>query len=262
VIQTLPRAERGCTVHVFRIGGNGSSSPGEAKAGYGGVSTLPTTQLTTAWYGAGVWRVDFSGPSSSTDGVVEDSRSTWGNTLGWNVMPGAETWSAKEYKGFIYTGDMARGFDVFSLTRCDGVGCLVRPTNTPGRAKGGGQAPGELAELSILSGPSKGGKATFGLDVTYVTGQAAPTGSLSFNDKASGRKVQATGIDSLTIAGAKASITGRATVDGVPGVSFFAEVEDVAKEADAFRIVLGDGYAAGGVLLKGNIEISGGLLAP
>jgi hypothetical protein len=177
-------------------------------------------------------------------------------------MPGADTWSAKEYKGFVYTGDMTRGFDVFSLTKCDGVGCLVRPTNTPGRAKGGGQSPGSLAELSILSGPSKGGKATFGLDVTYMTGQAAPTGTLSFNDKASGRKVQATGIDTLTIAAAKASITGRATVDGVPGVSFFVEVEDVGKEADAFRIVLGDGYAAGGILLKGNVEVTGGLVTP
>jgi hypothetical protein len=51
-------------------------------------------------------------------------------------------------------------------------------------------------------------------------------------------------------------------VDGVPGVTFFAEVEDVGKEADAFRIVLGDGYAAGGLLLKGNIEVTGGLVAP
>ena len=28
------------------------------------------------------------------------------------------------------------------------------------------------------------------------------------------------------------------------------------------RIVLGDGYAAGGVLLKGNVEVTGGLVAP
>lgn len=261
-LASIGRTERACTIHVFRNGGNGSAGPGEIAPGFDGVSSLPGRQFVTAHYGAGTWHVDFSGPSSSTDGVVEDSRSTWGNTLGWNVMPGAETWSAKEYKGFVYTGDMARGFDVFSLTRCDGVGCVVRPMNTPGRAKGGGQAPGELAELSILSGPSKGGKATFGLDVTYVTGQAAPTGTLSFNDKASGRKVQATSIESLTIAGAKAGITGRATVDGVPGISFFAEVEDVGREADAFRIVLGDGYVAGGVLLKGNVEVTGGLLAP
>jgi hypothetical protein len=262
VLVSIGRTERACTIHVFRNGGNGSAGPGEIAPGFDGVSRLPGRQFVTGHYGAGTWHVDFSGPSSSTDGVVEDSRSTWGNTLGWNVMPGAETWSAKEYKGYVYTGDMARGFDVFSLTSCEGLACLVRPTNTPGRAKGGGQSPGELAELSILSGPSKGGKATFGLDVTYVTGQAAPAGSLSFNDKASGRKVQSTAIDSLTIAGAKASITGRATVDGVPGVSFFVEVEDIGKEADAFRIVLGDGYAAGGVLLKGKVEVSGGLLAP
>ena len=261
-LATIGRTERACTIHVFRNGGNGSGGPGEIAPGFDGVSRLPGRQLVTGHYGAGTWWVDFSGPSSSADGVAEDSRSTWGNTRGWSVMPGAETWSAKEYKGFVYTGDMTRGMDVFSLTSCDGAGCLVRPTNTPGRAKGGGQYPGELAELSILSGPSKGGKATFGLDVTYVAGQAAPAGTLTFNDKASGRKATSTSIESLTIAGAKASITGRATVDGVPGVSFFAEVEDVGKDADAFRIVLGDGYAAGGVLLKGNVEVSGGLLNP
>ncbi len=156
---------------------------------------------------------------------------------------------------------MTRGFDVFALTSCEGIGCVVRPTNTPGRAKGGGSVDGEPAEISILSGPSKGGKATFSLDVTYVTGQAAPAGKLSFHDRAADRRVQATGIDSLTIAGAKASITGRATVDGVPGVSFFVEAED-AGSADTFRIVLGDGYAAGGVLQKGKVDVIGGLLAP
>jgi DNA-binding beta-propeller fold protein YncE len=114
-IADLPRAERGCTVHVFRIGGNGTSGPGESAAGFGGVSTLPARQLATAWYGGGVWRVDFSGPPSSSDGIAEDSRTTWGNTLGWNVMPGADTWSAKEYKGHVYAGDMLRGFDVYRL---------------------------------------------------------------------------------------------------------------------------------------------------
>jgi len=177
-------------------------------------------------------------------------------------MPGADTWSAKEYKGFVYTGDMTRGFDVFSLTECEGAGCLVRPVNTPGTVKGGGRAPNEPAELSILSGPSKGGKASFSLDVAYASGAATPTGALRFHDKASGRKVDATAIDSLTIAGSKGSITGRATVDGVPGVSFFVEVEDGGKNADAFRIVLGDGYAAGGLLLNGNVTITGGVSLP
>jgi hypothetical protein len=117
ILATLPRGERGCTVHVFRIGGNGTSSPGEIVPGDGGVSTLPTRQLTTAWYGAGVWWVDFSGPPRSDDGIAEDARTTWGNTLGWSVMPGADTWSAKEYKGHVYAGDMLRGFDVYRLAR-------------------------------------------------------------------------------------------------------------------------------------------------
>jgi hypothetical protein len=111
----LPRLERGCTVHVFRIGGNGTASPGPAAPGFDGVSRLPSRQLVTGWYGAGTWHVDFSRPPSNTDGIAEDSRTTWGNTLGWNIMPGADTWSSKEYKGTIATGDMLRGFDTFTF---------------------------------------------------------------------------------------------------------------------------------------------------
>lgn len=262
VLASIGRTERACTIHIFRNGGSGSVSPGPIAPGFDGVSSLGKRELVVAHYGAGVWSIDFSGPPTAADGIAEDSRTDWGNTRGWNVMPGAETWSAKEYKGYVYAGDMGRGFDVYTRTSCDGAGCLVRPTNTPGRARGNGGVEGELAEIAILSGPSKGGRASFSLDVAYLAGQAAPTGKLTFQDKAAGRKVQATAIDSLTIAGAKASITGRATVDGAPGVSFFVEVEDLGNAADTFRIVLGDGYAAGGVLLKGNVEVSGGLLAP
>lgn len=48
--------------------------------------------------------------------LAEDPRTTWGNTLGWNVMPGADTWSGKEYKGALYAGDILRGFDVYRFT--------------------------------------------------------------------------------------------------------------------------------------------------
>jgi hypothetical protein len=116
-IDLLPRAERGCTSHVFRIGGNGSVSAGPIAPGFDGVSSLGQRELVEAWYGAGVWNIDFSGPSRNDDGQAEDSRSTWGNTLGWNVMPGADTWSAKEYKGNIFAGDILRGFDVYTFDR-------------------------------------------------------------------------------------------------------------------------------------------------
>ena len=123
-LSAIGRAERACTIHVFRLGGNGTASPGEIERGFGGVSSLPRRQAVSAHYGAGVWHIDFSGATSNVDGVVESQFTTWGNTLGWNVMPGAETWSAKEYKGHIYAGDMTRGFDVYRLTECEGASCL------------------------------------------------------------------------------------------------------------------------------------------
>jgi hypothetical protein len=121
----LRRLERACTAHVFRLGGNGSTSAGPIQSGYDGVSRLGKRQLSEAWYGAGVWLIDFSGPPSNADGVREDPRTTWGNTLGWNVMAGADTWSAKEYKGAIFAGDMVRGFDVYRPADCTALGCTA-----------------------------------------------------------------------------------------------------------------------------------------
>lgn len=259
VLASIGRTERGCTVHVFRNGGNGTAGPGPIHPVFDGVSRLPGRQLATAHYGAGVWHIDFSDAPTLADGIGEDLHTTWGNTLGWNVMPGADTWSAKEYKGFVYAGDMARGFDVYGFAPCADLGCVILPTNTPGSATGGGGAPNSLAELAILSGTSAGGRASFGFNVEYATGQASPTGDLTFLDHASGKQVKATHIDSFTVAGTKATFTGRATVDGTQMVSFFVEIEDLGEPggADTFRIVLGDGYGAGGVLRSGNIRVEG-----
>jgi hypothetical protein len=258
VLATLPRTERACTIHVFRLGGNGSTSPGPALTGYDGVSRLPVRQASSAHYGAGVWHIDFSGPASSTDGIAESPFTTWGNTRGWNVMPGADTWSAKEYKGYVYAADMARGFDVYSFTPCDGVGCVIVPRNTPGKATGGGQVADELAELTILRGSAAGGKASFGFNAQYVVGQVAPSGELTFVDHGTGKKVKSTSIDSFAVTGSQATFGGVATVDGVPGMRFFVEVEDLGEpgSADTFRLVLQDGYGAGGVLVRGNIQVS------
>jgi hypothetical protein len=157
---------------------------------------------------------------------------------------------------------MARGFDVYRFgASCDGVGCIASPTSTPGRAKGGGKAPGELAELSILSGTNAGGKASFSLDVTFAAGAPAASGSISFNDK-DGTKVQSATIDTLAVTGTKATITARGTVNGRPGVRLVVEVEDLGEpgRADSFRLFTGDGYGAGGVLLNGNIDVTGGIL--
>jgi LVIVD repeat-containing protein len=127
----LGRTERGCTIHVFRNGGNGSVGPGPIQSGFDGVSSLPATQAVAAHYGAGVWWIDFSSRPTATDGIAESEFTDWGNTRGWNVMPGADTWSAKEYKGHIYAGDMTRGFDVYAFSSCSGVSCISVPAAIP-----------------------------------------------------------------------------------------------------------------------------------
>jgi uncharacterized repeat protein (TIGR01451 family) len=114
----IPFTERGCTIHVYRMGGNGSSRPGPAHPAYDGASDLPNRELVAAHYGAGTWWLSFAGPPNPSDDIDEDAFTTWGNTKGFNVMNGADTWSAKEYKGFIFTGDMARGMDVFGFANC------------------------------------------------------------------------------------------------------------------------------------------------
>ena len=71
--------------------------------------------------------------------------------------------------------------------------------------------------------------------------------------------MDSTAIDSLTIEGPRATVSGRATIDGQAGVRFFLEVEDLGNGgADAFRIVTATGYAALGVVDKGNITVQGG----
>jgi len=74
---------RACTGHVGKVGNEA---------------------LVTGWYIGGVRVVDFSNPSSPTEAGIA-------------VMPGAEVWAAKFYKGpYVYAADMRRGFDVFRWT--------------------------------------------------------------------------------------------------------------------------------------------------
>jgi hypothetical protein len=186
------RIERACTIHVFRFGGNGSTSPGEIAPGLDGVSRLPVQQGTSAHYGAGSWWFDVYSPSRNNDGQDEDPRSTWGNTLGWIVMPGADTWSAKEYKGHIFTGDMVRGMDIFKFVggptavtvtrfsaRQTGRGVLIRwQTGAESQILGFNvyrTRAGRLEKVNLVLVPARGG--SFGAMYAFLDRNGARTGS-------------------------------------------------------------------------------------
>src|SRR5438093_8798723 len=119
--------------------------------------------------------------------------------------------------------------------------------NTPGLAMGGGQVAGDLAEMSILRGTSAGGRASFGFSAQFASGDAAPSGHLTFLDHGADKTVKSTSIDTFTVTGNRATFTGRATVNGVAGIGFLVEVQDLGEpgSADTFNIVLDDGYSAG-----------------
>ena len=87
--------EQGCTAHVFW------QAPDE-------------NRLTVAWYGRGTRIVDFSNPADPKE-------------LGHFIPKGAETWSAKPHKGYIFTGDTVRGMDVLEYT---GEDCSKWPTTS------------------------------------------------------------------------------------------------------------------------------------
>lgn len=151
---------RGCTVHVFRLGGNGTASPGPVDDRFDGVSRFTYRRLSTAFYGGGTLFMDFTRrtPSDSAGGVTitEDPATTWGITLGYNVQLGADTWSAKEYKGHIYTGDLIRGFDAFQITKfADPVVALDK--TGPATAAAGSLATYRLTYRN--AGPADSGEA-------------------------------------------------------------------------------------------------------
>lgn len=147
-----------------------------------------------------------------------------------------------------------RGFDVYAFSTCSGASCVAVPVNTPGQARGGGQAKGELAEFTILEGTAVGGRAQFSFDVSYVA-----VGRVHFRDRDSETAWTPRRSTPSPIQASRATITGRATVDGVAGVRFVLEVEDLgAGGADAFRLVTATGYGAFGVVDKGNITVRGG----
>ncbi|HVE65562.1 MAG TPA: post-COAP-1 domain-containing protein [Thermoanaerobaculia bacterium] len=119
----------------------------------------------------------------------------------------------------------------------------VPPPPGAHEATGGGQ-------ISI-----DGAKASFGFDAE--SSLAGSSGHLTYQDRASGVKVQSESVTSLQVSGNRATIRGSCTVNKVPGFTFTVDVVDDSETggSDTFRIRLSNGYDRGAPLAGGNIEV-------
>jgi hypothetical protein len=124
----------------------------------------------------------------------------------------------------------------------------ISPANTPGKVTGGGNID------------SSSGKATFGFVIQYDAGAANPSGNLTFVDHDRKMNLKADSFTLLYIDGNHATITGYATVNGVPNLAFVLDVTDNDESGsnDMFKIQIPglNEYSYGGVITGGNIKVA------
>ncbi len=103
-------------------------------------------------------------------------------------------------------------------------------------------------------------KATFGFAIRYSTGNASPSGNLTFMDHGLKLTLKADSFTLLYIDGIHAHLTGYATVNGNPNISFSLDVYDYGEpgSADVFMLQIPElnGYTISGVINGGNVQIS------
>lgn len=94
VVGTAQGGVDSCTSHVFDISDDGK-------------------KLAISWYTAGTRYLDISNMTGATFG--ENGNGV--KELGWFIPEGGDSWSSKFHKGpYIYSNDIARGFDVYRIT--------------------------------------------------------------------------------------------------------------------------------------------------
>ena len=100
--------------------------------------------------------------------------------------------------------------------------------------------------------PRENAKAKFEFGIRYKPGDPAPTGTVSFSDKAAAPMTfDSTSISSLVLDSATATATGYGIANGLP-VSFTFTITDYP---DSFSIQLSNGYSALWTPKTGRVEI-------
>jgi hypothetical protein len=208
-----------------------------------------------------------------------------------NLDPdGLSFWTAGYGTGNIYRYDITTGLIITTFTAdvevtLAGLAIFGEPVvslppteeeSTPGRVSLGGfiDADGKLknpSELLLKNSPIPGGKATFGGNVRFRSGDSNPTGNVRYIDHVTGDDIKSTSFSLLVIGAGPcgpdthARFRGKATVNGVPDQDFEVEVDDCAEPGSSpgsgpdtlMMKVTGPSevYANGGPLVGGNIQI-------
>lgn len=121
--------------------------------------------------------------------------------------------------------------------------------------------------LPVAGGPGHvtgGGQAVGVDDVTFaVHGESTDrrtSGGCTVVDHVTGAKVTCLDVTALLVTGTHATLTGHATVNGV-ATTYRIDVDDGGEpnqDRDAFHIETASGYAAGGPVVRGDVQVRSG----
>lgn len=171
---------------------------------------------------------------------------------------GTCTTNAQGQCSFTYTGPTLPGADLIrgcvdadkdglfeSTEPCgEATKSWLLPATQPGQVTGGGQVPGAAT-----------GDVAFGFNAK--SDQNGTNGNCTVVDPATDTQVKCLNVTVLTRSGTHATLFGNATVNGV-ATTYRIDVDDLGEPGagrDTFTIQTASGFSAGGVLLRGNIQI-------
>jgi hypothetical protein len=118
----------------------------------------------------------------------------------------------------------------------------VLPASTPGSSNGGGQFLDIATDADI----------NFGFN--FKSDAGGTKGSCHVNDKARDTNVKCLGVIAYVQGTSEATVYGTAEVNGAPGY-FKIVLTDDSSGSDTFSIITQGGYAAGGAVTRGNIQV-------
>jgi hypothetical protein len=199
--------------------------------------------------------------------VTATSRDAFGNptagivvrfaVTGTATASGSATTGPDGLAAFCYTGPATAGADAI-VAYADTSANDVQDATEPG----GAAAKSWVSPAAAPAHVSGGGRAPAGLGTIAFGFQAKSNerklkGHCNVIDKAADVHVKCLDVTSLVQVGTHATVLGNATINGA-ATTYRIDIDDLGEPGagrDVFTIVTGDGYTAGGVLVRGNVQV-------